>query len=94
MKLRKIQIMPVQDVLFFMRVTSERMLLAPATLEINPVKSMWKELMLKLLLFFKLSMFKGLVAPKAVRNCWRSCFQQGNSKQKATLLFVSYPHRL
>lgn len=76
MKLRKNQIMPVQDVLSFMRVTNERMLLPPATLEINTVKSIWKELVLKLLLFFKLSMIKGLVAPKAVGNCWRSCFKR------------------
>lgn len=46
MKLGKNQIMPVQDVLSFIRVNSERMLLPPATLKINTIKSIWKELML------------------------------------------------
>lgn len=68
MNLKKNHIKPVHDALSFVRETYEIILLLPDTLEKILVKSIWKQLMLKTHLFFKLPMFTGLVASKAVGN--------------------------
>lgn len=68
MNLKKNHIKPVHDALSFVRETYEIILLLPDTLEKILVKSIWKQLMLKTHLFFKLPMFTGLVTSKAVGN--------------------------
>jgi len=68
MNLKKNHIKPVHDALSFVRETNEIILLPPDTLEIIPVKSIRKQLMLKTHFFFKLPVFRGLLASKAVGN--------------------------